>query len=42
MEKRGVKIDPLDQTWVQLLDTGEVIPTDVVIVKVSIFLLAQI
>jgi hypothetical protein len=35
MEKRDVKTDPLDQTSVQFLDTGEIIPTDVVVVKVG-------
>ncbi|GAA96536.1 uncharacterized protein L969DRAFT_88157 [Mixia osmundae IAM 14324] len=35
MEKRGVKTDPLDQTSVIFMDTGEEIPTDVVVVKDS-------
>ncbi|SCZ93545.1 BZ3500_MvSof-1268-A1-R1_Chr6-3g08729 [Microbotryum saponariae] len=33
MERRGVRTDPLDQTSVVFMDTGEVIPTDLVIVK---------
>jgi hypothetical protein len=33
MERRGVRFDPLDQTSVVFADTGEVIPTDVVIVR---------
>lgn len=33
MEKRGVKTDPLDQTWVRFMDTGETVPTDLVVVK---------
>ncbi|ORY37832.1 hypothetical protein BCR35DRAFT_285693 [Leucosporidium creatinivorum] len=33
MERRGVRTDPLDQTSVVFMDTGEVVPTDLVIVK---------
>lgn len=33
MERRGVRTDPLDQTSVVFMDTNEVIPTDLVIVK---------
>jgi hypothetical protein len=33
MERRGVRTDPLDQTSVVFMDTGEVIATDLVIVK---------
>ncbi|KAK4702613.1 hypothetical protein P7C70_g3605, partial [Phenoliferia sp. Uapishka_3] len=33
MERRGVKTDALDQTSVVFMDTGEVVPTDLVIVK---------
>ncbi|GAA6008741.1 hypothetical protein JCM10207_001704 [Rhodosporidiobolus poonsookiae] len=33
MERRGVRTDPLDQTSVTFLDSGEQIPTDLVIVK---------
>ncbi|KAL8276291.1 hypothetical protein RQP46_011319 [Phenoliferia psychrophenolica] len=35
MERRGVRTDPLDQTSVVFMDTGEVVPTDLVIVKDS-------
>lgn len=33
MERRGVRTDPLDQTSVTFMDTGEIIETDLVIVK---------
>ncbi|GAA6048979.1 hypothetical protein JCM3770_005423 [Rhodotorula araucariae] len=33
MERRGVRTDPLDQTSVVFMDTNEVIPTDLVVVK---------
>ncbi|KAK4053482.1 hypothetical protein OIV83_001649 [Microbotryomycetes sp. JL201] len=33
MERRGVRTDPLDPTSVVFMDTGEVVPTDLVIVK---------
>ncbi|GAA5846115.1 hypothetical protein JCM11251_001638 [Rhodosporidiobolus azoricus] len=33
MERRGVRTDPLDQTSVLFMDTNEVVPTDLVIVK---------
>lgn len=33
MEKRGVRTDPLDQTSVVFMDTGEIINTDLVVVK---------
>jgi len=33
MEKRGVRTDPLDPTFVTFMDTGEHIPVDLVIVK---------
>ncbi|KAI5478493.1 hypothetical protein MNV49_005021 [Pseudohyphozyma bogoriensis] len=33
MERRGVRTDPLDQTSVVFMDTGETIDTDLVIVK---------
>jgi hypothetical protein len=33
MERRGVRFDPIDQTSVVFADTGEHIPTDVVIVR---------
>jgi hypothetical protein len=33
MERRGVRTDPLDQTSVVFMDTGEVVPTDLVVVK---------
>lgn len=33
MERRGVRTDPLDQTSVVFMDTGEVVPTDLVIVR---------
>ncbi|KAM0754576.1 hypothetical protein T439DRAFT_321614 [Meredithblackwellia eburnea MCA 4105] len=33
MERRGVRTDPLDQTSVVFMDTNEVVPTDLVIVK---------
>lgn len=35
MERRGVRTDPLDQTSVVFMDTGEVVPTDLVVVKDS-------
>ncbi|KAM0788523.1 hypothetical protein ACM66B_001651 [Microbotryomycetes sp. NB124-2] len=33
MERRGVRTDPLDPTSVVFMDTGEIVPTDLVIVK---------
>lgn len=33
MEKRGVRTDPLDQTSVIFMDTGETVATDLVVVK---------
>lgn len=33
MERRGVRTDPLDETSVMFMDTGEIIPTDMVVVK---------
>lgn len=35
MERRGVRTDPLDQTSVVFMDTGEIVPTDMVVVKDS-------
>lgn len=33
MERRGVRTDPLDPTRVVFMDTNEVVPTDLVVVK---------
>jgi hypothetical protein len=33
MEKRGIKLDPLDMTSVICMDTGEKIDCDIVVIK---------